>query len=65
LHASEVVRLKVGDIDIAQGIVRVAQSKGRKDRNVMLSPGARSLLRQWWKARPRCLAMVDPADAAL
>jgi len=29
LHASEVVRLKVGDIEIAQGIVRVAQSKGR------------------------------------
>jgi integrase len=29
LRASEVVRLKVGDIDIAQGIVRVAKSKGR------------------------------------
>ena len=38
LRASEVVRLRVGDIDSAQGIIRVVQSKGRKDRNVMLSP---------------------------
>jgi integrase/recombinase XerD len=53
LRASEVVRLKVGDIDSAQGIIRVVQSKGRKDRNVMLSPEVLALLRQWWKARPR------------
>ena len=53
LRASEVVRLKVGDIDSAQGIIRVVQSKGRKDRNVMLSPEMLALLRQWWKARPR------------
>jgi integrase/recombinase XerD len=53
LRASEVVRLKVADIDSAQGIIRVVQSKGRKDRNVMLSPEVLALLRQWWKARPR------------
>ena len=53
LRASEVVRLKAGDIDSAQGIIRVVQSKGRKDRNVMLSPEVIALLRQWWKARPR------------
>jgi integrase/recombinase XerD len=53
LRASEVVRLRVGDIDSAQGIIRVVQSKGRKDRNVMLSPEVLALLRQWWKARPR------------
>jgi site-specific recombinase XerD len=53
LRASEVVRLKAGDIDSAQGIIRVVQSKGRKDRNVMLSPEVLALLRQWWKARPR------------
>ena len=38
LRASEVVRLKVKHIDSAQKIIRVEQSKGRKDRNVMLSP---------------------------
>jgi site-specific recombinase XerD len=53
LRASEIVRLKAGDIDSAQGIIRVVQSKGRKDRNVMLSAEVLALLRQWWKARPR------------
>lgn len=52
LRASEVVRLKVQHIDRAQNIIRVEQSKGRKDRNVMLSPKTLDLLRQWWKARP-------------
>jgi integrase-like protein len=35
----------------AQKIIRIEQSKGRKDRNVMLSAGTLDLLRQWWKAR--------------
>ena len=52
LRASEVVRLRVKHIDSAQKIIRVEQSKGRKDRNVMLSPETLGLLRQWWKARP-------------
>jgi integrase/recombinase XerD len=52
LRASEVVRLKVKHIDSSQKIIRVEQSKGRKDRNVMLSPEMLELLRQWWKARP-------------
>src|ERR1700720_4541887 len=51
LRAGEVVRLKVKHIDSAQKIIRVEQSKGRKDRNVMLSPEMIDLLRQWWKAR--------------
>jgi integrase/recombinase XerD len=52
LRAGEVVRLKVKHIDSAQKIIRVEQSKGRKDRNVMLSPEMSDLLRQWWKVRP-------------
>jgi len=52
LRAGEVVRLKVKDIDRAQNIIRVEQSKGRKDRHVMLSPEMLALLRQWWKVRP-------------
>jgi integrase len=35
LRASEIVRLKVKHIDSAQKIIRIEQSKGRKDRNVM------------------------------
>ena len=52
LRAGEVVRLKVKHIDSAQKIIRIEQSKGRKDRNVMLSAETLDLLRQWWKARP-------------
>ena len=51
LRAGEAVRLKVGDIDKAQGIIRIVQAKGRKDRHVMLSPEMLELLRQWWKVR--------------
>jgi integrase/recombinase XerD len=52
LRASEVARLRACDIDSDQMIIRVVQSKGRKDRNVMLPPEILDLLRQWWKARP-------------
>jgi integrase/recombinase XerD len=54
LRASEVVSLKVADLDSKRMIIRVEQGKGRKDRYVMLSPHLLNLLRDWWKAaRPR------------
>jgi site-specific recombinase XerD len=53
LRAGEVVRLKVGDLDSAQNIIRIVQAKGRKDRNVMLPADILGLLRRWWKERPR------------
>jgi site-specific recombinase XerD len=52
LRAGEVVRLRAGDIDSGQMIIRIVQSKGRKDRHVMLPAEVLDLLRQWWKARP-------------
>jgi integrase/recombinase XerD len=52
LRAGEVIRLRAGDIDSEQMIIRIVQSKGRKDRNVMLPPEVIELLRQWWKERP-------------
>ena len=52
LRAGEVVRLRAGDIDSAQNIIRIVQSKGRKDRNVMLPADILGLLRQWWRERP-------------
>jgi integrase/recombinase XerD len=51
LRAGEIVRLKVKHIDRAQGVIRIEQGKGGKDRNVMLSDEMLGLLRQWWKAR--------------
>jgi integrase/recombinase XerD len=54
LRASEVVSLKVSDIDSARMLIRVEQGKGRKDRYVMLSPHLLALLRAWWRsARPQ------------
>src|SRR5438067_5468531 len=54
LRAAEVVSLKVSDIDSKRMLIRVEQGKGRKDRNVMLSPHLLDLLRSWWKAaRPQ------------
>jgi site-specific recombinase XerD len=55
LRASEVVSLKVSDIDSdsERRVIRVEQGKGRKDRYAMLSPALLDLLRAWWlAARP-------------
>ena len=54
LRASEVISLKVGDIDSTRMVIRVEQGKGRKDRYVMLSAHLLALLRAWWRiARPQ------------
>jgi site-specific recombinase XerD len=52
LRAGEIVRLKVKHIDKGQKLIRIEQSKGRKDRNVMLPDEMLGLLRQWWRVRP-------------
>jgi site-specific recombinase XerD len=54
LRVSEVVALKVSDIDGKRMVIRVEQGKGHKDRYVMLSPHLLELLRAWYKAaRPQ------------
>jgi len=50
LRASEVVALKVGDVDGARMTLRVEQGKGRKDRYALLSPVLLETLRTWWRA---------------
>lgn len=49
LRASEVVALKVGDIDSKRMTLRVEQGKGSKDRYAMLSPVLLERLRVWWR----------------
>src|SRR5215831_3882786 len=49
LRVSEVVALKVGDIDSERMLLRVERGKGRKDRHAMLSPQLLKLLRAWWR----------------
>ncbi len=48
LRVSEVVALKVGDINSERMLLRVEQGKGRKDRHAMLSPQLLDLPREWW-----------------
>jgi integrase/recombinase XerD len=49
LRASEVIALKIGDIDSKRMTLRVEQGKGRKDRYAMLSPVLLERLRAWWR----------------
>jgi|SRR5262245_12888995 len=48
LRVSEVVNLKVSDIDSERMVLRIEQGKGKKDRNGMLSPRLLEVLREWW-----------------
>jgi integrase/recombinase XerD len=49
LRASEVVSLKLADIDRDRMVIRVEQGKGKKDRYVILSPILIEILREWWR----------------
>jgi integrase/recombinase XerD len=48
LRVSEVVALKVTDIDSKRMVLRIEQGKGKKDRLAMLSPVLLGYLRDWW-----------------
>ncbi len=49
LRASEVIGLKVGDVDGQRMTLRVERGKGRKDRYAMLSPVLLERRRAWWR----------------
>jgi integrase/recombinase XerD len=49
LRVSEVVFLKVADIDSQRMVIRVEQGKGGRDRYVMLSPQLLKILRVYWR----------------
>lgn len=54
LRLKEVLNLRLTDIDSGRMILRVDQGKGKKDRNVMLSPVLLETLRAYWReSRPR------------
>jgi integrase/recombinase XerD len=54
LRVSEVVNLRIGDIDSKRMIITVKSGKGRKDRVVPLSPKVLKLLRDYFvKFNPR------------
>jgi site-specific recombinase XerD len=49
VRRAELTRLKVTDIDTERMVVHVIGGKGRKDRDVMLSPKLLDELRQYWR----------------
>lgn len=54
MRLSEVVALRLCDIDSARGQIAVRQAKGAKDRYVALSPTLLGLLRDYWREyRPK------------
>jgi site-specific recombinase XerD len=53
LRISEVLALRVDDIDSQRMVIRIRQAKGSKDRYVMLSLRLLALLREYWKAHRR------------
>jgi site-specific recombinase XerD len=50
---AEVARLKISDIDSQRMIVHIRGGKGRKDRDVMLSPKLLDALRVYWRGLRR------------
>jgi len=59
LRVSEVVALKISDIDSTRMALRVEQGKGRKDRYAMLSPALLEHLRAWWRFANEQRLMLD------
>jgi site-specific recombinase XerD len=59
LRVSEVVALKVSDIDSQRMTLRIEQGKGRRDRYTMLSPVLLERLRLWWRVARAQGTMLD------
>jgi integrase/recombinase XerD len=48
LRLSELLHLRIEDIDSQRMVIRIRQGKGKKDRYARLTPGLLHLLRQYW-----------------
>jgi integrase/recombinase XerD len=57
LRRAELARLKVSDIDSQRMVIHVRGGKGRKDRDVLLSPKLLDELRQHWRRLRRKLSV--------
>ena len=65
LRSSEVISLKVSDIDSARMVLRIEDGKRGKDRLAKLSPQMLEELRAWWKiAKPKVFLFPSRLKAA-
>ena len=56
LRLSEILNLRIEDVDSQRMVIRIRQGKGKKDRYGRLSKGLLTLLREYWRAcRPESL----------
>jgi len=63
LRLSEVIHLRVDDLDSKRMVIRIRQGKGRKDRYARLTPALLELLREYWRTcRPQTILFpgADP-----
>jgi len=65
LRVSEVVALKVSDVDSQRMLLRIEQAKGRKDRFAILSPVLLELLRDWYRIAQPAVWLFPGGDRLL
>lgn len=53
VRRAELARLKISDIDSQRMVIHIQGGKGRKDRDVMLSPKLLQALREYWRGLRR------------
>lgn len=64
LRVSELAGLRIGDVDLGQGEVRV-MGKGRRERLVPVGPAAVDAVRAWLLRRSELASAAQPTDALL
>jgi integrase/recombinase XerD len=65
IRRDELVQLQIGDIDSDRMLIRIRQGKGKKDRNVMLSPRLLQELRDYWRsANPKPKTYLFPGKGS-
>jgi site-specific recombinase XerD len=63
LRVSEVINLKIEDIDSKRGLIHIIQGKGKKDRDVPLSSGILGLLREYYKQYRPTIYLFNGQDS--
>jgi integrase/recombinase XerD len=64
MRRAELSRLKVSDIDSQRMVIHIQQGKGRRDRDVPMTPLVLEVLRRYWlHAKPTVYLFPSPCNA--